>query len=136
MATKKYKKLTNKEKAINKQVRDELREKGILPERKKPVNRKKYAKEIVERTKDSLHTYEMHQLIGEVVLTLMPHINTIEKYPTLKVGDLGYHVVQIVEMADNLKRFRKELKDRNISEYTLRELYNKVYVPVIGGRTI
>lgn len=45
---KKYKKLTNKEKQLNKEFREEMRERGILPPVKPKLNRRKFAQEVRE----------------------------------------------------------------------------------------
>ena len=127
------KKLNKKQKAIREQVREELREKGILPPRKKPINRKKYALETLEKTKDSLYTYEMNSCIAEVVRLFLPNEERLSKMGSTKVSDLSFYALKIIETAYKLKEFQEEIAKNNDRTYTLKDMYEQVYAPVMEG---
>lgn len=121
---KKYKRLTLEEKKMRKEMRTELREKGILPPAKPRLNRKKFLDEVYDeydREIEKLTDY----LYLEKAINIMVGRSLVGKVTPEQVG-----VLKTMKLAVAIKQFEQEkLKDGKI-EYTLGELYEKVIEPI------
>lgn len=86
MATKKYKRMTNREKEERKRFKKILQEDGILPPDKPRLNRKKFAQEVCDEWKDySLGEYvKLNTFI--IVLEMMTNSG---RYGSISKEDLG-----------------------------------------------
>lgn len=86
MATKKYKRMTNREKEERKRFKKILQEDGILPPDKPRLNRKKFAQEVCDEWKDySLGDYvKLNTFI--IVLEMMTNSG---RYGSISKEDLG-----------------------------------------------
>ncbi|RGJ72633.1 addiction module toxin RelE [Eubacterium sp. TM05-53] len=86
MATKKYKRMTNREKEERKRIKKILQEDGILPPDKPRLNRKKFAQEVCDEWKDySLGDYvKLNTFI--IVLEMMTNSG---RYGNISKEDLG-----------------------------------------------
>lgn len=86
MATKKYKRMTNREKEERKRFKKILQEDGILPPDKPRLNRKKFAQEVCDEWKDySLADYvKLNTFI--IVLEMMTNSG---RYGSISKEDLG-----------------------------------------------
>ena len=86
MATKKYKRMTNREKEERKRIKNILQEDGILPPDKTRLNRKKFAQEVCDEWKDySLGDYvKLNTFI--IVLEMMTNSG---RYGNISKEDLG-----------------------------------------------
>lgn len=86
MATKKYKRMTNREKEERKRFKKILQEDGILPPDKPRLNRKKFAQEVCDEWKDySLGDYvKLNTFI--IVLEMMTNSG---RYGNISKEDLG-----------------------------------------------
>lgn len=86
MATKKYKRMTNREKEERKRIKNILQEDGILPPDKPRLNRKKFAQEVCDEWKDySLGDYvKLNTFI--IVLEMMTNSG---RYGNISKEDLG-----------------------------------------------
>ena len=86
MATKKYKRMTNREKEERKRFKKILHEYGILPHDKPRLNRKKFAQEVCDEWKDySLGDYvKLNTFI--IVLEMMTNSG---RYGSISKEDLG-----------------------------------------------
>lgn len=86
MATKKYKRMTNREKEERKHFKKILQEDGILPPDKPRLNRKKFAQEVCDEWKDySLGDYvKLNTFI--IVLEMMTNSG---RYGSISKEDLG-----------------------------------------------
>lgn len=123
MATKKkYKKLTNKEKQLRKEVREGLREQGILPPVKPKLNRKKFAKEVREEWEKNGNIFYLIRAFGCIV----PSGEFETKITPEQVGAL-----KVLKLAMEIEKFEKELKDKGKTEYNIGEFYKKVVAPVL-----
>lgn len=124
MAKKKYKKLTNKEKQENKEIRTELREKGIIPPVKPKLNRRKFAKEVIEEWQDHGDIFYLLKAVG----CMLPSIE-IKTKVTISPEQIG--VLKALKIAMEYKKFVEELKAKGENTYRIGELYNKVIAPII-----
>ncbi|KYG90364.1 hypothetical protein A0U40_18405 [[Bacillus] sp. KCTC 13219] len=71
MAKKKYKRMTAAEKKWNKEFREELREKGIIPPVKPRLNRKKFLQETFREYDEAIKTYsDMNYLAKAIAWTV------------------------------------------------------------------
>lgn len=130
MATKrKYKKLTNKEKQFNKELRAEWREKGIIPPVKPKLNRKKFAKEVIAEFEDSFVTYTDIHYLHRAIWLMMPDMESKVKI-TVSPEQVG--VLKMLKLAMEIKKFEEGIKVKGETEYTIGELYEKVVAPVLN----
>lgn len=87
--------MSKKERKEMAAARKRLIEEGLLPERKKPVNRKKYAKEVLSRVENFKNKYFLEtKIAGHVISSL---INSSEK--TFKMDDDEYAMARIVDLS-------------------------------------
>lgn len=121
-AKKKYKKLTNKEKQINKEIRQEMREKGILPPVKPKLNRKKFAKEVREEWDKNGDMIYLKGALGAMVPT--DHSSNISSE---QIG-----VLKLMKIAMEYKKFEEEIKAKGETTYSIGELYKKVIAPILN----
>lgn len=124
-AKKKYKKLTNKEKQFNKELRDKWREKGIIPPVKPKLNRKKFAKEVIEEWQDHGDIFYLPRAFG----CLLPSIELKTK-TAITPEQIG--ALKVLKIAIEYKKFEEEFKVLGITKYSVGEIYNKVIAPIIN----
>ena len=119
---KKYKKLTNKEKQFNKEVREELREKGILPPVKPRLNRKKFAQEVWEEwRRDGAEFY-----LTKALICMSPGGATGSNITPEEIGAL-----KVMKVAMEIKKFEDDQRAKGQSQYSIVDLYDKAVLPVI-----
>lgn len=118
--------MSKKERKEMAAARKRLIEQGVLPERKKPVNRKKYASEVLSRVENFEDKYFLEtKIAGNVISSL---INSSEK--TFKMDDDEYAMARIVDLSLREIEFLKKLKDDGRDKYTLGEYMEEVYYKV------
>lgn len=121
---KKYKKLTNAEKKINKQIREELREKGILPPVKQRLNRKKFAQEVNKELQEDNMVY------GDIwvgIDALRPSGKS-----SLKITEEEIGVLKAVKIALEYRKYVDKMKEENPSmDITFEMLYENVIKPIL-----
>ena len=121
---KKYKKLTNAEKKINKQIREELREKGILPPVKQRLNRKKFAQEVNKELQEDNMVY------GDIwvgIGALRPSGKS-----SLKITEEEIGVLKAVKIALEYRKYVDKIKEENPSmDITFEMLYENVIKPIL-----
>lgn len=122
---KKYKKMTNKEKQFNKEIREDMRERGILPPVKPKLNRNKFAKEVIEEYK-SLKTYGDIIYLSEAIGWMLPSTNFKSKVTPEQIG-----VLKVLKLAVESKKFQEELKAKGETQYSVGEFYEKVIAPIL-----
>lgn len=123
MATKKkYKKLTNKEKQMNKEIRQEMREKGIIPPVKPKLNRKKFAKEVREEWDKNGDTLYLRGALGAMVPS--------EHSKNISSEQIG--VLKLMKISMEYKKFDEEKKAQGETKYSIGELYEKVMAPILN----
>ncbi len=113
----KSKKMTQKEKKYMKQFRDEMRAKGILPPKKKPLNRKKFAEEV-------LTEFENFNSYGDFIY-LARAVHAMVSNQTIKITSEQVGVLKLVKIAMEWKKFQQG-KD----SYTVKEIYEEVMEPI------
>lgn len=129
MATKKkYKKLTNREKQINKEVRSELREKGIIPPVKKRLNRKKFAEEVITEFKETLNGYEKEFYVHRAIACMLP---LSDPKISIKISSEEVGVLKVLKMAIEMKKYLDTLKAEGKNEYIVMDMYEVVVKPIL-----
>lgn len=123
MAEKKRKKLTQKEKAERAAVKKSLQEKGLIPPNKKPLNRRKFAKEVREEfeSHEGLRRYRLFEALGWMV----PSEIQTEPVTPEQVG-----VLKLMKIALELERFYEKLAAEGREKYSLEEVW-AVVRPII-----
>lgn len=123
MATKKkYKKMTNKEKQYMKEFRAEMREKGVIPPVKPKLNRKKFAKEVMEEWKDHGDMFYLMKGFG----CILPSPESKMPITPEQIGAL-----KVLKLAMEYKKFEEELKAQGKTQYSIGELSDRLS-PIIN----
>ena len=122
MATKKYKRKTNAEKKMDKEIRQELREKGILPPIKPKLNRKKFAKEVIEEWDKNGDALYLRAALGAMVPS--------EHSKNISSEQIG--VLKLMKISMEYKKFDEEKKAQGEMKYSIGELYEKVMAPILN----
>ena len=122
MAAPKKKKLTQREKTLNARDKKQLQEEGVLPPDKPKLNRKKFAKEVLEEWGE-MDTYGsllyLQRAIGCMVSADMR---------TVDAEQVG--VLKLLKIALETQKFMKELEEKNQTTYTIGEYIDKVVLPI------
>ncbi len=122
-AKKKYKRMTAAEKKLRKEVKQEMVAKGILSPPKKPLNRKKFCKEVHAAIKESkLSTY----WLWEALPWLLPHPEPVRPITPEEVG-----ILKLVKVAMELDRFWAAKKEAGETSATYEEIYRDVVKPIL-----
>lgn len=124
---KKYKRLTNKEKQFNKEFRERMREKGLIPPVKPRLNRNKFAKEVIEEFNKSFKYFEDVQYLYEAISVMKPTISSSIK-PKISSEQIG--VLKVLKIAMGIKKFEDQVKASGEKSYKYGELYEKVINPI------
>ena len=122
MAAKKYKRKTNAEKKMDKEIRQELREKGILPPIKPKLNRKKFAKEVIEEWDKNGDALYLRAALGAMVPS--------EHSKNISSEQIG--VLKLMKISMEYKKFDEEKKAQGEMKYSIGELYEKVMAPILN----
>jgi hypothetical protein len=126
LAAKKYKKLTNAEKKIRKEIREKLREDGLIPAIKPKLNRYKFAKEVLEEyEKQEKYTFAGYVLHG--IAYMLPSVEYKENITPEEIG-----VLKVLKLALEVKKFEEEIKAQGKTTYNAMELVEKVIEPIIN----
>lgn len=128
MATKKkYKKLTNREKQFNKELRAEWRERGIIPPVKPKLNRKKFAKEVIAEYEDSFGAYTDIPFLYKAIRWMTAGTESKRTVSPEQVG-----VLKMLKLAMEIKKFEEGIKAKGETKYSVQELYEKAVAPVLN----
>ncbi|MEA4986996.1 MAG: addiction module toxin RelE [Anaerovorax sp.] len=120
-AKKKYKKLTNAEKKINKDIKARLIEQGVLPPRKTPLNRRKFAQEI-DKELQGCSIYELAYAISFMRPTGEHKI---------KITDEEVGVLKVCKMAIEYRKYAdKRKKEDPDAKITVGDIYDNVIKPI------
>lgn len=129
MATKKRKPLTKAEKAMNKQVRENLREKGLIPPRKKRLNRNQFADDVlaeIERfQEDKEGQFDLFLAIGESVGWMLP-----TKGSKILVSPEQVGVIKLLKIAVEEHKYVVNRQEQGIKT-TYLDIYNDVVKPIL-----
>ncbi|WP_206460653.1 addiction module toxin RelE [Anaerovorax sp. IOR16] len=123
MAKKKYKKMTQKEKKLQAEIRAELREKGIIPPVKQRLNRNKFAEEVIEEWNNHGDIFYLPRALGYII----PSTEFKTKITPEQIGAL-----KVMKLAMEYKKFEEELRARGETSYNAVEFYKKVVAPIIN----
>lgn len=124
MGKKKYKPLTKKEKAFNKQIKAEMIAEGLLPPPKPRLNRKKFAEEVKEEFND-IEAY------GESFY-LLQAISIMTPSSSKKISSEELGVLKVMKLAVALKKFYKQKKLEGNKDVTIKDLYEEVIRPIVN----
>ena len=117
MAKKKYKPMTKREKEEMKQIRKELREKGVIPPVKKRLNRKDY----IENTRNKWNEPEEGNswiYLTRAVSWVMGRVDHKGNVHPESVG-----AAKVLQVAMKMQEFTAKLKEEGRDRYTTGELY-------------
>lgn len=126
---KKYKRLTNAEKAENKRIKAMLRDEGLIPAAKPRLNRKVFIRETYERwNSEGRSLNDFGYLIQAIGIMLPVYEGGVVLNPTPEaVG-----VSKVLRIAMDIKQFEKELKESGETTYNLIDMYKNVIEPIIN----
>lgn len=116
-------KMTAKEKKLRAQVRKELREDGILPPIKSPLNRRKFLNE----TQSEWEAREISQIWDIYLLRAVFYMIThTERHHILSPSLEAVGAAKILKIAMRLQQFQSQLQQEERANYTLMEEYEYV----------
>lgn len=117
---KKYKKLTNREKKLNKEIKDEMRAKGFLSPVKARLNRKKFLLETKKEYDENIVTFsDLHYLL-EAVSWMTP--SEIKR----KITEEDVGVIKVMKIAVEIKKFKEQKKENGDETYTFGDLFEVI----------
>lgn len=122
MAAKRVKRLTNREKAVRRETKKHLIEQGILPPPKKPLNRKKFAKEVYAELGE-LTWYEIEHWLRQALYMSI----TSGEY-TVNSEDVG--VLKMVKIAIEMKKYYDAKTPEDRAEITVGDIFDNVVLPI------
>ncbi len=122
MVKKKYKPLTAKEKKWNKEFRERMREKGLIPPVKERLNRKKFLEETLEQ-------WKMKK--GEAFYYLPKAIGWMVGGGHIKITPEQIGVLKAVKIALEIQAFEERLSKEGKTTYEVGELYEQVIKPIL-----
>lgn len=132
MATKKrQKKLTSKEKRALKELRTELREKGILPPVKPKLNRNKFAIETINEFRENFGTFGDAVYLYKAINCMTPDVDMNLK-PRAQITPEQVGVLKVMKLAMEIKKFEKAIIAKGETKYSVGELYEKVIAPIVN----
>lgn len=121
---KQRKMLTKRERIERTKTKKELQEKGILPPDKPKLNRKKFAREVLEEYEKTMGLYECGLWLNKAIGCMVsPEMRTVS------AEEVG--VLKLIKLAMEAKKFSERLSTEGRSEYTLGEFIEKVVTPVL-----
>lgn len=116
-------KMTAKEKKLRAQVRKELREDGILPPMKSPLNRRKFLNE----TQSEWEAREISQIWDIYLLRAVSYMMTHTERHNIRSPSLeAVGAAKILKIAMRLQQFQSQLQQQKRANYTLMEEYEYV----------
>ena len=121
----KKKRLTQREKAERAAIKKQLQKDGLLPPDKPRLNRKKFARETWAEYEEFFQTDTIRaelMLIKAIGYMVGPDM---EKVTSEEIG-----VLKLLKIAVELDRFFKGLEAEGRSTYNLKELVDKVVLPI------
>lgn len=127
---KKYKRMTNAEKELNKKIREDLRERGILPPAKPRLNRSKFAREVMQGYDNFFNKYEDLEYLLKAIPWMLPPISNPEVKSQITPEQIG--VLKTLKLAMEIKKFEDAKKGNKETKYTYGELYENVVRPIIN----
>lgn len=118
----KQKRLTKKEIALRAEAKKRLQEEGILPPDKARLNRKKFAREVMEEFK------AMDVFAADLYLRRAIGCMVSEDMPRVSEEQVG--VLKLLKIAVETQKFMQALKEEGRTQYKIGEYVDKVVRPV------
>jgi hypothetical protein len=128
MAKKKYKRMTQKEKKLQAEIRAELRAEGILPPVKPRLNRNKFAQEVTEEFNRDFGAYTDIQFLYKAFSWMKP---PVREGRNVKISSEQVGALKVLRLALDIKKFHEELQAKGETKYKPIDLYNEVVAPVL-----
>lgn len=125
MAKKRYKKLTNAQKKVNKEIRGDLRARGILPSVKPRLNRKKFAKEVVKEFKEHIRPFEDSHYLLDAIRWMTADVEHARAISSEHIGAL-----KILKITVEIKKYMEDKLRNQETKYSPAELFEKVIRPI------
>lgn len=122
----KYKKLTNKEKEENKQIKARLREAGALPPAKQRLNRDKFAKEVLAEW-EGFKFFEGFSHLQSAIAYMTPYVEA--RFSPVTPEQVG--VLKMLKIAIDLKAYEEKLIAQGKTTYNYMEMFREVVEPII-----
>ena len=113
----KRKRMTNKEKALNAQIKKEMQEKGIIPPDKPKLNRKRYVEEARDEWNGKDKEFYAWEIFLYEAISLM--LGKVDR--NLRVTQEAVGVAKCLKLALRLKEFHDKLEAEGRKEYKFRE---------------
>lgn len=118
----KKKRLTNKEKKLNAEIKRELQEKGVIPPDKPKLNRKRFIEEAVagwnSRDKECF-VWDLYLM--EAMSYMLGHMEKGRRLSREAVG-----AAKVLKIAMRLREFSEGLKAKGKHEYKVIDQYNYI----------
>ena len=123
----KAKRLTQKEKQRRAQLKKELQERGIIPPDKPRLNRRKFKEEVMGEWDKEIHLLDpVDALYLSTALSWM-----LAGIPSDPVTPEQVGIVKTMKLAVEIKRYRNQMKEQGLNEYSLKQEYDEVIRPVM-----
>ncbi len=123
----KKKRLTNKEKKFRAEVREDLRQRGIIPPVKTRLNRKKFAQEVQKEFYESFNGYSDIRYLYEAIALMIPSSEYETQITSEQIG-----VLKTLKLALEIKKFMEDKRAQGETEYKVGDLYEQVVKPVLN----
>ena len=121
MAAKKGKRMTAREKKLAAEARAELREKGLMPPVKKPLNRKKYVDEAKKIYEEESKEYDFTPYLIWALWEMMGHTSSDHRLDLEAVG-----AAKVIHLAKRRRDFERAQKARGKESWTIGEMCEAV----------
>lgn len=113
----KAKRMTQAEKKWRAELRAEMRAEGILPPKKKPLNRKKFIEDAeADFGKTMTSVFDLRYLVTAATMVMLAHKTTLE----------GVGAAKVLKVACENKRFEEELQASGRDSFQYGELYDRL----------
>lgn len=132
VAKKRYKKLTNAEKKLNKETMAKLRNTGVLPPVKPRLNRNKFAKEVIQEYEDAIGNYGDARYLFRAINFMLPMSAISQKGLRIKISPEEIGVLKMLKIAMEIKKFEVDLRAKGEEEYNIMDLFEVAVKPFIN----
>ena len=120
----KKKRITQKQKDFNAKFKKEMQDKGILPQDKPRLNRKKFAREVITE-------WDAVTEVSDLTFYLFKAIFSVVGKDMIRVTNEEIGILKVLKLALETKKFMENLKVEGRTEYRIGEYYEKVYDPIM-----
>lgn len=117
------KKLTNREKKINAEVKRELQEKGLLPPDKPKLNRKKF----IEEAEAEWNRWDMECYLWDCyVMEALSYVMAQTEGRSCRASLEAVGAAKVLRLAIRFREFYEMVREKGEQEYKLIDQYNYV----------